>query len=423
MPDVPELSELLTRFGIALAIGLLIGIEREREKPGTFAGIRTIPLITLLGCASALISDEFAPYMFPAAFAILAAFVLRSYILMGTTASPGITTEVASLLSYVLGGLVWWGLTAFAAAMAVVIVLLLAAKEPLHRLSNHVGHHDIIAAMQFGVLTLVILPILPDRTFGPLDVLNPHTIWMMVIFIAGVNLVGYALVKMLGSNQGITLAGLLGGIASSTALTVGFARRSRGEGNLARPFALAILIASTIMFARVLVIVASISAPLGRILLAPMAGIMAVGVLLCFGFWYALRRQSDYKTESGSVPVSNPLEIWTALQFGLLFGLILFVSKAAQTFTGSSGILLSSSIAGLADMDAIALSLASLVDSGSVPAETAAKGVILAALTNTAMKASLVAVIGIPSLRRYLVPAFGMLIIAGLITIIAFMRL
>lgn len=422
MPDTPELSELITRFGIALAIGLLIGIEREREKPGVFAGIRTIPLISILGCASAMISDQFVPFMFPVSFAVVAAFVLRSYAITGTSASPGITTEIASLLSFILGGLVWWELGVFAAAAAVVIVLLLAAKDPLHHLSEQVGHKDIIAALQFGILTLVILPILPDRTFGPLAVLNPRTIWMMVILIAGVNLVGYVLAKALGSNQGITLTGVMGGFASSTALTISFARRSRAEAPLASSFALAILIASTIMFARILVIVASISAPLGRALLVPMAIIMGVGVSICLGVWFGLRREPDHKSQAGQIEIANPLEIRSALQFGLLFGAILFVSKAAQVFVGSSGILLSSMIAGLADVDAIALSLSNLADSGTISTQIAARGIILAALSNTAMKTLLVAFIGVPALRRNVAPAFGIIIVAGLLTILLTMR-
>lgn len=422
MSDMPDLSELITRFGIALAIGLLIGIEREREKPGVYAGIRTIPLIAILGCATALISDLFVPFMFPVGFAVVAAFVLRSYAITGTLTSPGITTEIASLLSFILGGLVWWEMGVFAAAATVVIVLLLSAKEPLHRLSEQVGHKDIIAALQFGVLTLVILPILPNRTFGPLEVLNPHTIWMMVILIAGVNLVGYVLAKVFGSNHGIALTGAIGGFASSTALTISFARRSRTEAYLGRSFALAILIASTIMFARILVIVASISASLGSALLAPMAIIMAVAVSICLGLWLSLRREADHQPPTGQIDISNPLAIRSALQFGLLFGAILFISRAVQKYFGDSGILLSSIFAGLADVDAITLSLSNLAVSGKINTQVAARGIILAGLSNTAMKTLLVAFIGVPALRRKAVPAFGIIIITGLLAILLAMR-
>ncbi|MBN1313890.1 MAG: MgtC/SapB family protein, partial [Anaerolineales bacterium] len=216
MPSIPDLAILFQRFGIALGIGLMIGVEREREKD-TFGGIRTFPLIALLGCISAMIHDHFAAWSFAATFIILSAFVLVSYLLTGSAGAPGITTEVASLLVFLYGGLVWWRMTELAAALAVVTVLLLATKRPLEQLSLRIQSEDIIAALQFGVITLIVLPILPDRTFGPLDVLNPQQIWKMVVLIAGINLVGYVLIKILGARQGIGLAGLLGGLASSTA--------------------------------------------------------------------------------------------------------------------------------------------------------------------------------------------------------------
>jgi uncharacterized membrane protein (DUF4010 family) len=409
MPDLPILFQ---RFAIALALGLLIGIEREREKIGSFAGIRTFPLIALMGCAAALIQDFFADFMFPVGFAILAALVLRSYVITGTATAPGITTEVTSLLAFLFGGLVWWELTAFAAAAAVVTVLLLAAKQPLEQLSHRIGHPDIMAALQFGVITLIVLPLLPNRTFGPLNVLNPHTIWLMVVLIAGVNLVGYALVKIFGSRQGIALAGVLGGLASSTALTLGFARRSRHDQHLGPLLALAILIASTIMFARMLVISASVDAELGRALLIPMALIMGTGVALCILLWLVQRESSGAPEATSEIIASNPLEIWTAIQFGALFGAILLIAKTAQMLIGDVGIYLSSAMAGLADVDAITLSLTNLAHTGTLRHTVAAQGILLAGMSNTLIKAVLVAVIGVPRLSRYTLPAFLMLILA-----------
>jgi uncharacterized membrane protein (DUF4010 family) len=411
---MPELAVLFQRFGIALGLGLMIGVEREREATNAFAGIRTFPLIALMGCAAAMLNDHFAPWSFGFAFLILAAFVLASYVFTGSAGEPGITTEIASLLGFLYGSLVWWQMTELAAALAVVTVLLLATKGPLERLSRRIGTEDLAAALQFGVITLIILPILPDQTYGPLDVINPRKVWQMVVLIAGINLVGYVLVKTLGSQQGIVLAGLLGGLVSSTALTLGFSRHSREDRHLAPELALGVVLASAIMFVRVLVEVFAINPSLGRVLLAPIASAGGVGVLGCSYLWLSRRREARRTDETERVEASNPFELWPAIQFGLLFGIILFVSKAAQEFFGSAGVYVSSIIAGATDVDAITLSLSNLAGD-AITESVAAHGVVLAALSNTGLKALIATTTGAPALRRYTLPIFGAMIATGVI--------
>jgi uncharacterized membrane protein (DUF4010 family) len=412
---VPDLTILFKRFGIALLLGLLIGAEREREKGGIFAGIRTFPLICMLGCAAAMIQDLFAPLTFLVAFVIIAAFVLKSYQLTGSLASPGITSEVSALLTFLFGALAWWDLTVFSAAAAVLTALLLSAKRPLEDLAGRLGHEDIMATLQFGVITLIILPILPNETMGPLNVLNPHTLWVMVILIAGVNLFGYTLIKILGARHGIAAAGILGGFASSTALTLAFSRRSQREPQLSAAFSLAIVIASTLMYARILLICTSVHRETGLHLIAPLGIAMLVGVLVGLAMIWLLRNQDHGTGDTALVPTSNPLEIWTAIKFGILFGLILLISRAAQLFIGNAGIYLSSLVAGFADVDAISLSLTNLARNGEIPVKLAGRGIILAATANTAMKGGIAILLGSSDLRRYLVPAFGSLIITGLL--------
>ena len=411
---MPELAILFQRFGIALGLGLLIGVERERGKGAAFAGIRTFPLITLMGCIAAMLNDLFAPWSFAIIFAALAAFVLASYILTGSAGAPGITTEIASLLGFLFGALAWWQMTELAAALAVVTVLLLATKKPLERLSQRIEPQDIAAALQFGVITLIILPILPDQTYGPLEVINPRDIWRMVVLIAGVNLVGYALIKILGSQQGIGLAGLLGGLVSSTAVALGFARRSRDEARLSPDLALGIVLASSIMFIRVLIEVFTVNASLGQVLLVPIASAGGAGLLGCAYLWFSQRRKSKQAVEKENVEASNPFELWPAIQFGLLFGVILFISKAAQEFFGAAGVYLSSAAAGLTDVDAITLSLANLAGD-AITNTVAARGITLAALSNTGVKAFIAATAGSPALRRYTLPIFGAMIAAGIV--------
>ncbi len=412
-PAMPELTGLFIRFGIALALGLFIGFEREKEKHETFAGIRTFPLIALLGCAAALINDSYAPWAFAVCFVTLSAMIITAYF-SGRERSGGITTAVAAYLCFLFGALVWWRLTALAAALSVVTVLLLATKKPLEGLSQKIQAREIAAALQFGVITLIILPVLPNQTFGPLDVINPYTIWLMVVLIAGINFVGYILIKTLGARQGIGLAGLLGGLASSTALTLGFSRRSRIEAAFAPEFAFAIVVASAVMFGRVLVEVFAVHPDVGRLLLPPLCSAGAAGLLCCVALWFLRRGASSAEACSGEhVSARNPFELWPAVWFGLLFGAILLIARAGQVYFGTAGIYVSSIITGFADVDPIALSLSNLARA-DLDAVIAARGITLAVLANTFVK-MLITMIGGRSLFRYCCPIFGVMIAVGLL--------
>lgn len=412
MDAIPEITVLFQRFGIALVLGLIIGIEREKEKSEAFAGIRTFPLISLMGCTTAMISQLFISWTFAAAFAALAALVITAHI-HATRVRTGITTEIAALLVFVFGGLVWWEMTPLAAALSFVTVLLLATKEPLERVSQKIGRQDIAAALQFGLITLIILPVLPNRTFGPLDVLNPHTVWLMVVLIAGINFIGYILIKILGARQGVLLAGVLGGIGSSTAVTLSFTARSKKAENLAPLLAMGTVIASSIMFVRVLIEAFTVNPAVGKILLIPLAFAAMAGLLCCMLVWLFRLRNLETSSEKEDIKTANPFELWPAILFGLLFAVILFVSKGAQVLFGTSGIYLSSIITGLTDVDPITLSLSNLA--GETLTETvAARGITLAALANTFVK-MLITFTGAPKLIRFSLPIFSVMIITGLV--------
>jgi len=409
---MPELHILFQRFGIAFALGLIIGVEREKDKSSAFAGIRTFPLIAILGCTAALITQQFAAWAFPVAFMALVAVIITAHVV---TPSPGqgITTEIAAFLSFLFGALVWWNMTALAAALSIVTVLLLATKKPLEGLSQRIGQSDITAALQFGVITLIILPVLPDKTYGPLAVINPHTIWLMVVLIAGINFIGYVLIKVLGARQGVGLTGILGGIASSTAVTLGFTRRSRTEPDISPEFALGIVLASAIMFIRVLVEAFTVNASVGRVLLIPISSACVAGLACCTGVWFFRRKTANRVGEKESLKAANPFDLWPAILFGLLFGCILFVAKAGQVYFGTAGIYLSSIITGLADVDPITLSLSNLAGD-TISTAVAARGITLAALANTAVK-MLITCTGAPALIKYSVPIFSIMIITGLV--------
>ena len=412
MTEIPELQVLFHRFGIALALGLFIGVEREMEKAGTFAGIRTFPLISMLGCLAAMLNDLFIPWIFVATFVILAGFVISAYFLIGSANAPGITTEISSLLAFLFGALVWWHMTGLASALAVVTVLLLAAKRPLEGLAQRIGQRDLNAALQFAIITLIIFPVLPDKTFGPLNVINFHDIWLFVVLIAGLNLIGYVLIKILGSQQGIGLAGLIGGIGSSTALAISFSRRSRSEAGLEIEFSFGIILAATVMFIRVLVLTFSINAALGKMLVLPVASAFLAGLLGCLYLWFFQIKRKAREGGTATVAIANPLDLWQAIQFGVLFGVIIFIAKAAQVFFGTAGVYLSSFLTGLTDVDAITLSLSRL-EGSTIAMHVAAHGIILAALTNTGIKA-LITAAGSPQLRRAALPVFAVMLGVGL---------
>jgi uncharacterized membrane protein (DUF4010 family) len=277
---------------------------------------------------------------------------------------------------------------------------------------RRITREDIYATLKFAVITAIVLPVLPNRTFGPppLDVLNPYKIWLMVVFISGISFLGYVLVKVVGSRQGIGLTGLLGGLVSSTAVTLSFAQRSQRESELAKPFALAITVAWTVMFSRVLVEVAALNAALLRVLWVPMAASAAAGLLYCVYLYFAQRTE-----EEGEVAFSNPFELGPAVKFGLLYAVILLISKAAQMYLGNTGVYLSSIVAGLADVDAITLSMAELSGvAGGLDLSTAARAIVLAAMSNTAVKGGIVLTGGSLALRRALLPAFGMMLVTGI---------
>ncbi len=410
---MPELVTVFQRFAIALALGLIIGVEREREKGGgTFAGIRTFPLIGLVGCVCAMMNDLFVDWMFIAGFLAVSALVFRSYVVISSTGSRGITTEVAALIVYLLGGMAWWGLGVYAAALAVVSVMLLALKKPLEALAVKIGYADIIAAIQFGLITLIILPVVPDRTFGPLNVINPYNIWLMVVLISALNLIGYALSRMLGPNKGAELAGIVGGLLSSTAVALSFSRQSKISKGITAALAIGIVVASTIMIPRVLFIAYSINAGVAKLMIEPLSVMLIVSLVGCLGLRIIKKQDQDAVDSTSTVEARNPLELMSAVKFGLFFGVILFVSKLAQIKYGTSGVFVSSALAGLTDVDAVVISLSKLAD-GTISSKVAALGIVIAMLSNTLVKGGLVLFLGSAALSRRTTFVFVAVLVAG----------
>jgi uncharacterized membrane protein (DUF4010 family) len=402
--------ELFYRFGAALLIGLLVGLQREyaylqqKQDEKSFGGTRTFALLGLLGCTAAFIAERMESAMvFVAIVAVIGGLIMISYVSTARKGSMGMTTEAAAVITMLIGAICFWGELSIAAALGVVLTVLLELKLQTRMLVRNITRADVYATLTFAVITLIILPVLPSHSYGPppFDVLIPYKIWLMVVFISGISFLGYLLIKIVGARRGVGLTGLLGGLASSTAVTLSFAQRSRDVSGLERPFAIAILLAWSVMFVRVMVEVAVINQSLLRVVWLPMTAALVVSAAYCV---YLYRMQSSGKQEEQD-KFKNPFELGPALTFGLIYAVILLVANTARLYFGNTGIYLSSIASGLADVDAITLSLAELSrDADDLDLNTAARGIVLAAVSNTLVKGGIVLGMGSAMLRKVIMP-------------------
>ncbi len=411
--------DLILRFGSALLIGVLIGMQREYAygdpSGGLFAGARTFALMSLFGATAAFLSDVLgASSIFVGLSTVLALMVIVAYFIGATNRGEvGLTTEVAALVTILIGAICYAHSVEFATALGVLVTVLLAIKWEMRSLVRVLTREDVFATLQFAVITAVILPILPNKTYGPppLNVLNPYKIWQMVVFISGINFLGYILIKIVGPKRGIGISGLLGGLASSTANTLSFSQRSNTQPELNKPFGVAIIIGWTIMFVRVLVEVAVVNNKLLPVIWPSMLAMGGAGLVYSI---YLYLSQSAMDEEQ--MDVSNPFELGPAIKFGLVYAIVLVISKAAKFYLGESGLYFSSFVAGLADVDAITLSVADLSqDPGGISLMTAKRAIILAAVANTVVKGGMVLSLGSKKLRWVVWPAFVIIILIGLI--------
>lgn len=412
-------TDLFLRFGAALLIGVLIGLQREyaygnHQNGGLFAGVRTFALMALFGSSAALLGDVLnAPWIFLGLVFLLGIMVIVAYFVSATMRSEiGLTTEVAALLTILIGGLSYLHSIVFAAALGVVTMVLLTVKWEMKQLVDIITREDIIATLQFAVITAIVLPILPNQTYGPppINVLNPYQIWKMIIFISGINFLGYILIKVVGPRRGLGISGVLGGLASSTATTMSFSQRSKTQENLDRPFAVAIITAWVIMFVRVIVEVAVVN---NRLLPEIWPAMAAMGLVALAYAVYLYLSQSAVDDEQ--LELANPFSLGPAVKFGLIYALVLLVTKAAELFIGEKGIYLTGFFAGLADVDAITLSIADLArQGGSVDLSTGRIAVILAAISNTITKSLLVIFLGSKTIRKHVYPVLVAILVVGI---------
>jgi len=406
----PEFLTLFWRVVVALAVGLLLGLERgwhQRDLPEgqRAAGLRTFSLVGLTGGLAAALEPHAGLSLLVVALillSLLALFLVREGYREG---HRGMTTEVALVVTFLLGATAGFGELALAGSVAVLVALLLGHKQSLHGFVARLRQDELLAVLKLLLLSLVLLPVLPDQGYGPYEALNPYKLWWMVVLVATISSAGYFAMRWFGAERGMLATALLGGLASSTAVTVALARRAKTTPEITGPAAGAALIASAVVGPRLALLIYLVGEPLLWRLAWPLValslGSLVAGILL----W---RRSAKAAAE----PVlGNPFELGPALKFGLLLALIMVASEALPRWLGDSGVIAVGALAGMTDVDAISLSLGSQVASGHLGADIAAWGVLAAIGVNTLVKSGIGWVLG----GR----AFGWRMIAGNLFVLA----
>jgi len=419
-------------LGLALAAGLLIGLEREQSAPSDryaesfLGGARTHPLVALTGGLAVLLARQLGVAVVVVAFAALAVFLAVNYVEdVRRGKDRGLTSETAFLVSFLLGGLALApelvpGVGRRVVAVlgtAVVAAALLSSKPVLQPLMRRASREDVVSTLKFLIVAVVVVPMLPDRNLGPLGALNPRAIGWMLLLVTGVSFVGYAATRLLGPARGLGLTGLVGGLVSSTAVTLSMSARAKEEPRLARPAALAVVLASSIVFVRVEAMVALVNPELARLLAVPMLAMAAAGLVASL----LVHRRTGAMAPAGEVVLKNPVSLSSAFQFALLFAVVLLASKAANAWLGPTGVYVAALAAGTTDMDAIALSMADLAR-GPLPVKVAATAVFLAGVTNTVVKGIMAAALGGWPFGRLVAAAFSAILAAGGLSLLAVWR-
>ncbi len=427
-----EAVEILASLGTALASGFLVGAEREhRQGRSMFGGARTYPLIALTGAVANLLGD----WPLVAFLGVVGGLIAIAY-LRDTDRDAehlGMSSEVAAVLTLALGALCTARSLPLAlgerltvvAACATAVLALLSVKKPLHGVIARISRDDIYATTKLLVLAVIVLPLLPQEDLGPWGALNPRSIGLLVVLISAMSFAGYVAIRALGPRRGLGLTGFLGGLASSTAVTLSYAGRARQEPSLTHAYAVAIVLASATMFPRMLVEIYVVSAPLGQLALQP-ALASALGAALCGAWLYGRAagrgtRPPDASSESEApdvsddIAVKNPFSISQALRFAAIFTVVLLVARAAQHYYQNAGTYLAAFLSGLADVDAITLSLARLHARSELASSTALSAIGLAAATNTASKAALAGILGGRRLGLLVGASLAVSIVTGLL--------
>ena len=402
-----QLQLLLSRFAVALGIGLLIGLERGwrmREMPsGTrAAGIRTFAASALLGAVVAALAQAagtgagFVLGAGVAAFAAVITIFCREE--NRETGSYSATTAIAAILTFALGGYAIIGDMRVAGAAAVATAGILAAREDIHRWVARITWPELRSALVLLAMTFIVLPVVPDHPIGPFGGLNLREIWLIAIVLAGVSFLGYVGVRVLGAQQGILISGVAGGLVSSTAVTVANARHAAAGESTAGLLAAGVALATAVSFLRVIAIVAALQPSLLSLVAPPLLAAMALTVVLSL---LPLRSQSRRNKSSPKTVFRNSFSFWSVVGFAIFLGVIVIAGRVISERAGATGAIVGAAAMGLADVDAITVSMTRLVPQ-ILSQQTAVFAILTAVATNTLSKLAIGTVLGSRAFALYL---------------------
>ncbi|SRR6056297_2897713 len=409
--------EDIITLGIALGLGLLVGMQREKTN-NKLAGVRTFTLLAILGAFSGFITRDFDNLFIISALVIgITAFLVVGNILSkkgATDADFGQTTEIAALLMYLLGVYLVLGDQVIGVIAGGLMAVLLYAKEKIHGVIERLKSKDLSAIMTFTGISLVILPLLPNKTYGPFDVINPQNIWLMVTLIVGISVVGYFIYKFLGKKVGVLSNSILGGLISSTATTVSYAKITNEGDKIDKLSIFVIVGASAIALVRIVIEMGVVIPERLPEMIAPIAVQFIVMSLLCI---FLFRRIQKGKSEGSMPEPKNPAQLKTAITFGLLYGVLLLAVAFAKEEFENEALYIVAIISGLTDVDAITLSLSQFIKQGNLDVDTGWRLILLASLSNLLFKGALAATFGTKQLAKWVGVSFGISIVAGLLLI------
>jgi len=411
------LSDTFLDLAIALGLGLLVGLQQERVA-SPLAGLRTFGLVSLGGAVSAVLAMQTSAWVVIAGLLAVTAFMVTGnfMLLRGEEPDPGQTTEVAVVVTFLVGALAVAGPTEVAIVCGATTAMLLHLREELHAWVGKLTDRDVRAIMQFVVISLVVLPVLPDRAFGPYHVVNPRQVWWMVVLIVGLNLAGYAAFRLFGQRAGTVLAGVLGGVISSTATTVGYARQTRAQKGRDAVAVVVVWVASGVVFVRIMLEIGAVAPSFLPVAGGPLAIMLALFVVVAAIVWKSGTAPSDIPIDPG-----NPTELRPAILFGAIYAAVIFVVAAAEDLLGDAGLYAAAAVSGLTDVDALTLSTSRLVATDRLSPDTGWRLVLVAILSNLIFKLVLAASLGSRTFARRL-GALGAVAIAVGVGILLFWR-
>jgi uncharacterized membrane protein (DUF4010 family) len=409
-PTTTPLVDVVIHILLAGGLGALIGLEREQsESGGSFAGSRTFPLFALYGA----LVQVFFPGMLPIAVGTLVVPLTVAYVgKVWYEGDIGLTTLVAALITVVLGAMTMHSNRGAVVAIIIggLVTVLLSVKDPVHEFADQIEESERRASGKFILVVLVVLPTLPDRSVDLLYGLNPRFVWLMVVFVTGLGFVAYVLGQALGPERGIAITGIVGGFVSSTATTVSMAEKTTQSATLYHVCAFAVVTASIVMFPRALIEIAVVNPELLPSVAVPLGAMTVVGTVAAGGLYWLTASDETVEAEE----LSNPFRLRPALLFGVIFAVVLLVSESANDWFGSSGIYATAFLSGLADVDAMTITLSQLAAEGTVSTDVATTGIVIAAVANTFLKAVLAWILGTPMLGRLVSVVLGVVVLSGL---------